>query len=311
MGARCDPDAPRAFLSPVEARLRLGFEYSDAIEVERAYRRSAVRDLSVALRSAISALLSVGAPAREEPRPFIVSARVNAITIAEATEAILTPEPGRARLIFFAHPHALNLANFSPLLAKHFARADLVLPDGVGIRIAAQLLGVALPHNLNGTDMLPLICAGAREKGLPLVLIGGKPGVAEACAARLRELTPGLKIPIVSDGYLGTRESDKLATRIGRLRRCVVLVGMGSPIQETWASTYLADLPNVTAVTVGGLFDFFAGRVARAPLFWREIGLEWLFRLCKEPRRMAGRYLLGNPLFLMLALRQRLRALRR
>jgi N-acetylglucosaminyldiphosphoundecaprenol N-acetyl-beta-D-mannosaminyltransferase len=81
---------------------------------------------------------------------------------------------------------------------------------------------------------------------------------------------------------------------------------MGSPIQERFAWEHLAHIPTATVITVGGLFDFFSGRVPRAPLAWRELGLEWLFRLVQEPRRLAKRYLVGNPLFLLLALKQRL-----
>jgi N-acetylglucosaminyldiphosphoundecaprenol N-acetyl-beta-D-mannosaminyltransferase len=232
---------------------------------------------------------------------------VDAITIAEASEEILTPRKDRAKLVFFAHPHALNLAYFDPALAKRLERADLVLPDGVGLRIAAHLLGRQLPHNLNGTDMLPILCKGAAKKKLPLVLIGGKPGVAAACAEQLMRMTPGLSIPFVSDGYLDAVESQRMAAHVRGLGRALVLVGMGTPIQEAWACEHLGDLAGVTVLTVGGLFDFFGGRVERAPLAWREMGLEWLFRLCKEPRRMARRYLIGNPLFLTLAMLQLLR----
>ncbi|MBS2023075.1 MAG: WecB/TagA/CpsF family glycosyltransferase [Deltaproteobacteria bacterium] len=307
VGSRLEESLPRGFLSPVEARVQLGIEYMDAVKAEREWLAKPGGKAGVALRALIASVLSSGKPARVERRPFIVSSRVDAITIAEATEAILTPGRNRAKLVLFAHPHALNLAYFDPALAKQLERADLVLPDGVGLRIAAQLLGLSLPHNVNGTDMLPLLCAGAADRKLPVVLIGGKPGVAEACAERLRANFPGLEIPIVSDGYLGHRESELLSARVRRLRGALVLVGMGTPIQEAWVWNHLADLPNTTAVTVGGLFDFFAGRVERAPLAWREMGLEWLFRLLKEPRRMARRYLIGNPLFLALAMMQRMR----
>lgn len=307
IGARCDPDQPRGFVSPAEARVLLGIDYSDAVSAERAYEGSAGRNLGVALRAGIASLLSTGGEARVERRPFIVSARVDAITIPEATEQILTPNRNRAKMVLFAHPHALNLAYFNPALAKNLHRADLVLPDGVGLRIAAQLLNVFLPQNLNGTDMLPLLCEGAARRGLPMVLIGGRQDVAALCAERLQKQHPGLEISFVADGYLDARESEEIATRIRGLKRCIVLVGMGTPIQEAWAWNYLADIPGVIAVTVGGLFDFFAGKVERAPLAWRELGLEWLFRLLKEPRRMARRYLIGNPLFLALTLLQRMR----
>lgn len=307
VGARCDEAGLRGFLSPAEARILLGIDYADAVAIERAYQPSLGRNLGTAFRTAVASLLAPRGDVRRERRPFIVSSRVDAITRKQALQAIVTPLATRAKMVFFAHPHALNLARFDPALAKHLERADLVLPDGIGIRLAAQLLGLSLPHNLNGTDMLPPICEEAARLGIPIALVGGKPGVAAACSERLCAQIPGLKIPFVADGYLDDRESALVVKQLRRMGRCIVLIGMGTPIQEKWAMEHLADLKGVTAVTVGGLFDFFAGRVERAPIAWRELGLEWLFRLIKEPRRMARRYLVGNPLFLMLALIQRWR----
>jgi N-acetylglucosaminyldiphosphoundecaprenol N-acetyl-beta-D-mannosaminyltransferase len=137
------------------------------------------------------------------------------------------------------------------------------------------------------------------------VFVGGAEGVAEQCAARLRHDHPGLSTPVVTHGYVSDEESDAIRARIAKVGRAVVLVGMGSPRQETWARRHLDGIPGITVVTVGGLFDFFSGRIPRAPAVWRELGVEWLYRLIQEPRRLARRYLLGNPLFLALALRQR------
>jgi N-acetylglucosaminyldiphosphoundecaprenol N-acetyl-beta-D-mannosaminyltransferase len=305
VGSRLDPEAPRGLVSPVQARVMLGIDYIDALAAERAYRRSFFRDLGVVLRAVIAALLSARG-ADIQNRPFVVSSRVDALTIPQACEAILSPQLERAQLVFFAHPHALNLARFDRQLARRFAAADLVLPDGIGLRLAARILGFRLRHNLNGTDMLPLLCRGAAERGLPLVFVGGAPGVAQTCAERLKASEPGLDVAIATHGFQGAAETRALIERIRAVGPCVVLVGMGTPLQEAWATEHLSGLRGITAVTVGGVFDFYAGRIPRAPLWWRELGLEWLFRLIQEPRRLARRYLLGNPLFLTLAFAQRL-----
>jgi N-acetylglucosaminyldiphosphoundecaprenol N-acetyl-beta-D-mannosaminyltransferase len=162
--------------------------------------------------------------------------------------------------------------------------------------------------NLNGTDLFPPLCQQAARLHLPLVMIGGAPGIAAACAEKMRSENPGLEIPIVSPGFFANDDEAKaIAQRIDSLGRCLVLVGMGSPRQERWAAQFLSGCRNATVLTVGGLFDFYSGRIPRAPIFMREAGLEWLFRLLQEPRRLAKRYLVGNPLFLALALEQRLR----
>lgn len=309
VGSRLDPNAPRGLVSPVESRVHLGIPYGDLAEDEAKYlrERRPSDDAGVLLRALLASAL-----AQEEkeahPAPKIVSAKVHNLTIDEALDAVFAP-PGdrrRASIVHFVHPHALNLAAFDAEHAQRLAGADWVLPDGVGIRIAASLLGVAMRHNLNGTDLLPILCERAAKEGIPLALIGAAPGVAEECAQKLMEASPGLSIPVISHGFLKPAEAKAVAAKIEALGRSIVLVGMGSPIQERFAWEHLAHIPGATVITVGGLFDFFSGRVPRAPLAWRELGLEWLFRLLQEPRRLAKRYLVGNPLFLLLALKQRL-----
>ncbi|MEZ4255718.1 MAG: WecB/TagA/CpsF family glycosyltransferase [Polyangiales bacterium] len=213
---------------------------------------------------------------------------------------------GRARMVHFVHPHALNLAAFDADYAALLADADIILPDGVGLRIAAKMLGVALEHNVNGTDLLPLLCARATASARPLILIGGAEGVASACADALVRSHPGLRVPFTSHGFLDAAGIARVEEAVRAHAPCVVLVGMGSPLQERWAWEHLASIPRITVLTVGGLFDFFSGRIPRSPLVWRELGLEWLWRLRQEPTRLGRRYLLGNPLFLTLAAKQRL-----
>ena len=307
VGSRLDPNAPRGIVSPVEMQILGGIPYGDLASEEAAYlRRRGIRsDLGVVLRAALATIAASPRRAGLERRPWLVSAHLDNLGVAEAVEAILAPPSGgRARMIHFVHPHCLNLACRDAELADRLARADLVLPDGIGIRIAARLRGVAFQARLNGTDLWPELARAAAAQALPLVFVGGAPGVAQAAAERARSEVPGLRIPIVSHGYLGDSDSASMVRPIAALGRCAILVGMGSPRQEQWAWEYLSELPEVTALTVGGLFDFASGSKPRAPLAWRELGLEWLFRLLHEPRRLARRYLLGNPLFLARALRE-------
>lgn len=307
IGSRLDPTRPRGRISPVEARVLLGLAYDSAvaIEAQRLATRSLMRDLLTLVSVVIArAMAPTG---RAASRPWIVATHVDNLSASEAVEQIFGDDARPPGLVCFVHPHAVNLASRDPLLRETLAAADLVLPDGVGLRLAGRLLGVDLRHNINGTDLLPMLCAAAATRGIPLVLVGAAPGVAEDCAAKLRATHPGLAIPIVSHGYLDDEASHKLASQITGLGRALVLVGMGSPRQELWAARYLRGLPGVTAVTVGGLFDFYAGRVRRAPVVWRELGIEWVWRLRQEPRRMWKRYIVGNPLFVARVLRQRLR----
>jgi N-acetylglucosaminyldiphosphoundecaprenol N-acetyl-beta-D-mannosaminyltransferase len=227
------------------------------------------------------------------------------LSVQEALDYIFE-EDQASRLVYFAHPHALNISLVDAEQRACLSDADAVFADGIGVRIASRLLGGSLPSNLNGTDMFPLLCRRAAEVGRPVVLIGAKTEIVEECARRTRQAHAGLQIPVVSDGYLDEEKSEALITSIVKLKNPLVLVGMGSPIQEKWTRRYLSGVPGVTALTVGGLFDFYSGRIPRAPTAWRELGLEWLYRLGQEPKRMARRYLLGNPFFLFMIAAQRI-----
>ncbi|HVZ71403.1 MAG TPA: WecB/TagA/CpsF family glycosyltransferase [Polyangia bacterium] len=309
VGARFAAGLRPGLVSPVEARLNMGIAYDDLADEERRYLagRTWRSDLGVVARAALSRLYASTPKAIAPRRPFVVSAEVDNLTLGEALDRLFaTPPRDRALVSHFVHPHALNLAVENDELRGALRRADLVLPDGAGIRLGGRVIGFSLRQNLNGTDMLPALCARAAREGVPLVLIGAAPDVAEACAARLREQTPGLEIPVVRHGFLSEAESAAVAAEVGALGRALVLVAMGSPHQERWTWKHLAAVGGASVVTVGGLFDFYSGRVPRAPLAWRELGLEWVFRFLQEPRRLARRYLLGNPLFMLRAMRQRL-----
>lgn len=308
VGPRLDPGAPAGFVSPIEARCNLGLDYQDLSGEEKLAlaHRSVTRDAAVVLKALVSRVAA--SPERGSVRRTkVLVSPVDNLDVEEALELLFAEPQGRARLFHFVHPHAVNVACRDAALRDCLARADGVFADGIGMRLAAKLLRTPLKNNLNGTDMLPLVCDLAASKRVPLSLVGGAPGVAEACAARLEANHPGLEVPLVRHGFMTEDETRALVDSMKDLGRVLVLVGMGSPLQERWSHANLASLPSVTALTVGGLFDFFSGRMPRAPQLVRDLGLEWAFRLRQEPRRMAKRYILGNPLFLARVMRQRLR----
>jgi N-acetylglucosaminyldiphosphoundecaprenol N-acetyl-beta-D-mannosaminyltransferase len=310
VGARFANEFAEGWVSPADARLALGLAYEDAASVERDFltdERSLAKDLSLALRTVVANALAPDRALACDERPFIVSARVDNCTIEEAIERICAPpRRERARMVHFVHPHALNIATRDPRLRAQLEAADLVLPDGVGLQIAARMLGTPLRHNVNGTDLLPLLCAQLASRGIPLSLIGAAPGVAADCAAQLASKHAGLIIGAVEHGFADESSRARFLSKLSAIGG-VVLVGMGTPIQERWAWEHLASITGITVLTVGGLFDFYSGRIPRAPMALREVGLEWTWRLWQEPTRLARRYLVGNPVFLSRALAQRAR----
>lgn len=308
VGSRLDPEAPRGFVSPLEARIVMGFPYGDPRSEERSVlaRGGLSMVMGSVLKACVARLLQPRTQDTRTDRAFVVSALVHNLSVDEAIAALLAPTAGaRSKLAYLVHPHALNLAVLDSVYRTRLSDADLILPDGAGLRLGAALLGSSLRHNLCGTDLVPELQQEMINRGVPLVLVGGRPGVAQRCAARWKEARPQLQVPVISHGYLNDADIRALRDEIRAVGRCVVLVGMGSPVQEEFAATHLADLPGATVLTVGGLFDYFADRVARAPMIWRELGIEWVFRTLQEPRRLLLRYLIGNPFFLLMVAAQR------
>lgn len=205
--------------------------------------------------------------------------------------------PGR-RTVFFLNAHCANIRAGNASYAAALARADYVLPDGIGVELAARMQGRRLAANLNGTDLTPRLLRLAARWGMSVFLIGGTPGTADAAAQRLCLDIPGLRIAGTRDGFAGAARPEEAIDEINASGADIVLVAMGVPQQELWIDEHrhLIDAPLVLGV--GALFDFLAGNVRRAPAWVRRRRMEWAWRLAMEPRRLAKRYLVGNAAFL-------------
>jgi exopolysaccharide biosynthesis WecB/TagA/CpsF family protein len=206
----------------------------------------------------------------------------------------------------FVNAHCLNLAYRHRSYSRVLSRADRVFADGSGIRLACRILGLEQPDNVNGTDMLPLLCERAAAKGLRLYFLGGAPSVACYAAQELVRRYPGLKVVGNSHGYFSSELDENVCADINRSGADIVLVGMGAPRQEMWIDTNRQQIDAALVMGVGGLFDFYSGRIPRAPLWMRRTGLEWCWRLAQEPARMWRRYVLGNPVFIARVAKERL-----
>lgn len=173
--------------------------------------------------------------------------------------------------------------------------ADLVLPDGIGVVYAAKILGRPLSGRVPGCDFADALCAWMAANGKMLYLLGAKPGVAEQAASRLTAQYPGLRIAGTHDGYF--KEDAPVVEAIRASGADCVFVCLGAPKQELWMEKHGAATGARLLCGLGGSMDVFAGNVQRAPKFWSDHGLEWFYRLCREPRRI-GR-MMKLPLFLV------------
>jgi exopolysaccharide biosynthesis WecB/TagA/CpsF family protein len=207
-------------------------------------------------------------------------------------------------LIAFANAHTLNVAYSDPRLSSVLRHASLVLNDGIGVKLAGRMLHAEFEENLNGTDLLPGLLALAQRRGWRVYLLGGRPGVPERAAEALRRRQPGLVICGTQHGYFDEADTQKIIASIREARTDLLLVAMGNPLQELWLARHLENTGAGLGVGTGGFLDFQAGTVRRAPAWMNHLGVEWVFRLAQEPRRLAGRYLIGNPVFLGRVARQ-------
>ncbi|QLG87782.1 WecB/TagA/CpsF family glycosyltransferase [Chitinibacter bivalviorum] len=212
---------------------------------------------------------------------------------------------GHLRRIAFVNPHCANVASKDPLYRGVLNSADLLLPDGSGVLLASRLLGTPLQENTNGTDLFPILCQQWQQAGARLYLLGGKEGVAEAVARHLLQKYPGLHIAGTHHGYSSTADTPLLIEDIKQSNADVLVVAMGVPLQDVWIARHQHATGIPLAIGVGGLFDFLSGRIPRAPVWLRELGLEWCWRLLQEPSRMWRRYLVGNFSFLARVLKQK------
>jgi len=218
-------------------------------------------------------------------------------------------ENGGRHRVSYVNAHVLNQSLTNEELRRALRDSDLVYCDGYGVRLAARLIGLPVPHRMTGADWIWGIAAMCQESGRSLYLLGSDPGASTEAAAKLRRWYPRLDVRGTHHGYfdLDGPHSERVLEHISENPPDVLLVGMGTPQQEMWVEANHDRIEASVVWTVGALFDYVAGRVPRAPHWIADNGLEWIFRLAVEPRRMWRRYLLGNPAFLYRVLQERRR----
>lgn len=223
------------------------------------------------------------------PRAEVFGVPIRCETMAEALKRVAAArDPEHPKFFAFVNAHCLNLAYVDAAYAEILRRCDVVWPDGTGVRMAGRRLGFPVPENVNGTDLFPLLSGR-------VFLYGAAPGVAERAAENVRAKYPQMTVVGTADGFGDERA---VIEAVNRVRPDILLVAKGVPLQEKWIAAHLGELRCGCAIAVGGLLDFVSGRIPRAPLWMRRLGIEWLYRLKCEPVRMFRRYVIGNPLFL-------------
>ena len=244
----------------------------------------------------------------------ILGLRVDATSYAESLEAIVgLAAAGAGGMVCHANVHMAMEAFDDAELRRRLNAAERVTPDGVPLVWALRRLGLRKVGRVYGPTLASLVCRRAEADGLPVGFYGGHPEVLDALVAKLTRRFPRLRIAFAFSPPFRplTAEEDRGVTEaIEASGARILFVGLGCPKQERWMAAHREVLP-CAMVGVGAAFDFLAGCKRQAPPWMRDAGLEWLFRLAVEPRRLWRRYAVHNPRFAVGIALQLLRALTR
>ena len=291
-------------------RERANIAYGREVEADGEYAVSQdlPGDLGIALRAGLTSLYGKASSSPPPAVARITGIPIHNLTMDEAVNSILDLLTADApSQVCFVNPACANMAHRDPQYDRILKGAGLALADGIGMHLAGKVLGQHLQQNVNGTDLFPRLCQSLSATGQGVFLLGGRPGVAQAVAGWIAEHHPRVVVCGSQHGYFADDEEEDVVARIASSGARLLLVALGVPRQEKWIDQHLSDFGVGVAMGVGGLFDFISGRIPRAPLWLRELGLEWAYRFYQEPRRMWKRYFLGNAVFLYRVWRERLR----
>lgn len=226
------------------------------------------------------------------------------IDVYEAAVAAGEETPPVAHVVT-ANSEIVMMARGNPEFAAILSAASLVVPDGIGVVWASRVFGNPLSQRVAGIDLMEEVLAVCAERGWRPFFLGAAPGVAEEALATLQRRYPALRTAGTFHGYFDETETQSVLARIRASGADLLLVAMGAPRQEYWIGAYRRDLGVPVAVGVGGSLDVWGGRAERAPLWMREVGLEWAYRLLRQPRRALR--MLALPRFAVSVLRARWR----
>lgn len=289
----------------IRRRANVAFEDEWTIDAEYVDSWTFRGDLGLLLR-AIPAALYGEAPIDPEDELDILGLHVDNFTLDECIrKSILQLYVNEPNRLCFVNADCANSAYKDDEYRHVINSAGMVLADGIGMKLAGRLLRQDIRENVNGTDMFPRLCRDLETTGKKIFLLGGKPGVAEGVRDWIRSHYPQTIVCGYQHGYFSAEENAAVVEKIRKSGTDLLLVAFGAPRQDLWIAENLEATGARLGVGVGGLFDFFSGRIPRAPQWMRDIGMEWFYRFLQEPRRMWKRYFIGNFVFLSRVLREK------
>lgn len=221
---------------------------------------------------------------------------VSVYSYEQLTSALLDDmKQNKKSFIVAINPEKIMKAQQDPSLLALLNRADYQIPDGIGVILASRLKGGNIRQRVTGIDMMLKLCETAAKVGKKVFLYGAKPGVALKAKENLEKMYPGIQICGCLDGYV--KDEATIEETINEAAPDIIFVALGSPVQEYWIVNHMDKLHPKVYQGVGGSFDVISGKIKRAPKLFQKLGLEWLYRLFKEPWRWKRQLIL--PKFLI------------
>jgi N-acetylglucosaminyldiphosphoundecaprenol N-acetyl-beta-D-mannosaminyltransferase len=228
---------------------------------------------------------------------------LNLKTVVSAFKNLVLQKSKKPRWAVCLNTHNINLSYEDKEYRLFIKKADLVIPDGWGVVWAGKILGYRLQERTTTADYFDQFCQMLSNNKLSVYFLGSKETVIKKAVAVLKKQFPKLKILGFHSGYFREKQEKKIIDTINRLKPDFLLLGMGTPKQEKWLWRYQDKLKVKVGWGVGAIFDYLVGAKKRCPVWLGRLGLEWLFRLLCEPRRLWRRYILGSFKFITLCLK--------
>lgn len=231
-------------------------------------------------------------------KEYFLGIPADVVTLEKAVSRVAAmPKETAPHFIASVNPEICISAAQNPALREVLSKADLGIPDGIGIVLASRLRGGKIKNRVAGIDLMNALVSHAAKSGEKIFLLGAAEGVAAAAAENLQKKYPGLVIAGTHHGYVPPEEEARVADKIAASGADIVFVGLGSPRQEFFVSRHGQRTKARVLMVVGGAFDVISGRLKRAPLIYQRLGLEWLYRVLQEPKRF--KRILALPRFLL------------
>ncbi len=216
----------------------------------------------------------------------VLGVGIDTYSMSEATDVLCNAmEKDDVFSVYTPNSEIILYAYKNPDYCSLLNRGDLVTPDGIGVVYASKILRRPLPERVGGFDLANRVLEKIAGCGKSVYLFGGKPGVAEKASEKIKELYPGTEIAGCADGYFDEEKEKKIIEDINEKKPDLLFVCLGFPKQEIWIDAHRNELNAKVCMGIGGSLDVFAGEVKRAPEAFQKLGLEWLYRLLKQPSR--------------------------